>query len=58
MKSNPRSLVTTGVYQLDGDVKVTDVDTVTNQILALETHYRIKLLNRTTRRMSVTEEGR
>lgn len=30
---------------------------VTNQVLALENHFQIKLLNRTTRRMSLTDEG-
>lgn len=31
---------------------------VTNQVLALEAHFRVKLLNRTTRSMSLTDEGR
>jgi LysR family transcriptional regulator for bpeEF and oprC len=31
---------------------------VTNQIAALEVHFRVKLLHRTTRSMSLTEEGR
>jgi LysR family transcriptional regulator for bpeEF and oprC len=31
---------------------------VTNQVLALEAHFNIKLLHRTTRSMSVTDEGR
>lgn len=31
---------------------------VTNQVLALEGHFRVKLLNRTTRAMSLTDEGR
>ncbi len=30
---------------------------VTNQVLALEEHFEVKLLNRTTRRMSLTHEG-
>jgi LysR family transcriptional regulator for bpeEF and oprC len=31
---------------------------VTNQVLALEAHFGVKLLNRTTRSMSLTDEGR
>jgi len=31
---------------------------VTNQVLGLEAHFRVKLLNRTTRSMSLTDEGR
>ncbi|WP_296000163.1 LysR family transcriptional regulator [Rugamonas sp.] len=31
---------------------------VTKQVLALEAHFRVKLLNRTTRSMSLTDEGR
>ena len=31
---------------------------VTNQVVALEKHFQVKLLNRTTRSMSLTDEGR
>ncbi|MES2118819.1 MAG: LysR family transcriptional regulator [Pseudomonadota bacterium] len=31
---------------------------VTNQVAALETHFQVRLLNRTTRSMSLTDEGR
>jgi LysR family transcriptional regulator for bpeEF and oprC len=52
------TVVDTGGFSRGAEKLGISTSTVTNQILALETHFRIKLLNRTTRRMSVTEEGR
>jgi LysR family transcriptional regulator for bpeEF and oprC len=52
------TVVDAGGFSRGADKLGISTSTVTNQILALEAHLRIKLLNRTTRRMSVTEEGR
>ncbi|GGC69238.1 LysR family transcriptional regulator [Undibacterium terreum] len=47
-----------GGFSRAADKMGVSTSSVTNQIAALEKHFNIKLLNRTTRSMSLTEEGR
>ena len=52
------AVVETGGFRKAADKLGISTPSVTNQIVALETHFGIKLLNRTTRSMSMTDEGR
>jgi LysR family transcriptional regulator for bpeEF and oprC len=52
------AVVETGGFSKAADKLGISTPSVTNQIAALETHFNIKLLNRTTRSMSMTDEGR
>src|SRR5450830_1547932 len=52
------SVVEAGGFSRAADRLGISTSSVTNQVSALETHFRIKLLNRTTRSMSLTAEGR
>lgn len=52
------SVVEAGGFSRAADRLGISTSSVTNQISALETHFHIKLLNRTTRSMSLTAEGR
>ena len=52
------SVVEAGGFSRAADRLGISTSSVTNQISALEAHFRIKLLNRTTRSMSLTAEGR
>ncbi len=52
------AVVDAGGFSRAADKLGLSTSSVTNQVLALETHFNIKLLNRTTRRMSLTDEGR
>ena len=52
------TVVETGGFSKAADKLGISTPSVTNQIAALETHFNVKLLNRTTRSMSVTDEGR
>jgi LysR family transcriptional regulator for bpeEF and oprC len=52
------AVVETGGFRKAADKLGISTPSVTNQIVALETHFNIKLLNRTTRSMSMTDEGR
>ena len=52
------TVVDAGGFSRAADKLGISTSSVTNQVLALENHFNIKLLHRTTRRMSVTHEGR
>lgn len=52
------SVVESGGFSKAADKLGISTSSVTNQIVALEHHFKIKLLNRTTRSMSLTDEGR
>jgi LysR family transcriptional regulator for bpeEF and oprC len=52
------SVVDAGGFSRAAEKLSISTSSVTNQVLALEAHFNIKLLNRTTRRMSLTDEGR
>lgn len=52
------AVVDAGGFSRAADKLSMSTSSVTNQIRALEAHLNIKLLQRTTRRMSVTDEGR
>lgn len=52
------TVVETGSFRGGADRMGVSTSSVTNQIAALETRFGVRLLNRTTRRMSMTEEGR
>jgi LysR family transcriptional regulator for bpeEF and oprC len=52
------AVVDAGGFSRAADKLGVSTSSVTNQVLALEGHFNIKLLNRTTRRMSLTDEGR
>jgi LysR family transcriptional regulator for bpeEF and oprC len=52
------AVVDAGGFSRAADKLNVSTSSVTNQVLALEAHFDIKLLNRTTRRMSLTDEGR
>ncbi|MBK4738370.1 LysR family transcriptional regulator [Noviherbaspirillum pedocola] len=52
------SVVDAGGFRRAADRLGISTTSVTTQVAALEAHFRVKLLNRTTRSMSVTEEGR
>jgi LysR family transcriptional regulator for bpeEF and oprC len=52
------SVVESGGFSKAADRLGISTSSVTNQIVALEQHFNIKLLNRTTRSMSMTDEGR
>ncbi|WP_377702450.1 LysR family transcriptional regulator [Pseudoduganella sp. UC29_71] len=51
-------VVETGGFSRAADKLGISTSSVTNQIAALEAHFGVKLLNRTTRSMSLTGEGR
>jgi len=51
------TVVETGGFNKAAEKLGISTTSVTHQISTLESHFKIKLLNRTTRRMSVTEEG-
>jgi LysR family transcriptional regulator, regulator for bpeEF and oprC len=51
-------VVETGGFSRAADRLGMSTSSVTNQVAALEAHFRVKLLHRTTRSMSLTEEGR
>lgn len=51
------AVVDAGSFSRAADKLGVSTSSVTNQVLALEGHFHIKLLNRTTRRISLTEEG-
>lgn len=51
------SVVEAGGFSRAADRLGISTSSVTNQVLALEAHFRTKLLNRTTRSMSLTAEG-
>ena len=52
------NVVEAGGFSRAADRLGISTSSVTNQVSALEAHFRTKLLNRTTRSMSLTEEGR
>lgn len=52
------SVVDTGGFSRAADRLGISTSSVTNQVAALEARFRVKLLHRTTRSMSVTDEGR
>ena len=52
------AVVDAGGFSRAADKLGISTSSVTNQVLALESHFDIKLLNRTTRRMSLTDDGR
>lgn len=52
------SVVDAGGFRRAADRLGISTTSVTNQVAALEAHFRVKLLHRTTRSMSVTDEGR
>jgi LysR family transcriptional regulator, regulator for bpeEF and oprC len=52
------AVVDAGGFSRAADKLAISTSSVTNQVLALEAHFNIKLLHRTTRRMSLTDEGR
>lgn len=52
------AVVDAGGFNRAADKLGVSTSSVTNQVVALENHFNIKLLNRTTRRMSLTDEGR
>lgn len=52
------AVVDAGGFSRAAEKLAISTSSVTNQVSALEAHFNIKLLNRTTRRMSVTDEGR
>jgi LysR family transcriptional regulator for bpeEF and oprC len=52
------TVVESGGFSKAADRLGMSTSSVTNQVAALEQHFRAKLLNRTTRSMSVTDEGR
>lgn len=52
------SVVDAGGFRRAADRLGISTTSVTNQVAALEARFRVKLLHRTTRSMSVTEEGR
>lgn len=52
------NVVEAGGFSRAADRLGISTSSVTNQVSALETHFRTKLLNRTTRSMSLTEDGR
>ena len=52
------AVVESGGFSKAADKLGISTPSVTNQIVALETHFNTKLLNRTTRSMSMTDEGR
>lgn len=52
------SVVDTGGFRRAADRLGISTSSVTNQVAALEARFRVKLLSRTTRSMSVTAEGR
>lgn len=52
------AVVETGGFSKAADKLGISTSSVTNQVVGLETHFGVKLLNRTTRSMSLTAEGR
>lgn len=52
------AVVDAGGFSRAADKLAMSNSSVTNHVLALEKHFNIKLLNRSTRRMSLTDEGR
>src|SRR5450830_2006001 len=52
------TVVEAGSFTKTADKLGISSSSVTNQIISLETHFGVKLLNRTTRSMSLTDEGR
>lgn len=52
------AVVDAGGFSRAADKLGMSTSSVTNQVAALETHFNIRLLHRTTRRMSLTDEGR
>ena len=52
------TVVESGGFSKAADRLGMSTSSVTNQVAALEQHFKAKLLNRTTRSMSVTDEGR
>ena len=52
------AVVDAGAFSRAADKLGVSTSSVTNQVLALESHFGVKLLNRSTRRMSLTDEGR
>ncbi|MDB5989462.1 MAG: LysR family transcriptional regulator [Herbaspirillum sp.] len=52
------TVVETGSFRSGADRLGVSTSSVTNQIAALEARFGVRLLNRTTRRMSLTDEGR
>lgn len=52
------AVVETGGFSKAADKLGISTSSVTNQVLGLEAHFGVKLLNRTTRSMSLTAEGR
>jgi LysR family transcriptional regulator for bpeEF and oprC len=52
------TVVEAGGFSKAADKLGMSTSSVTNQVAALEVHFKIKLLHRTTRRMSLTDEGR
>jgi LysR family transcriptional regulator for bpeEF and oprC len=51
-------VVEAGGFSRAADRLGISTSSVTNQVASLESHFRVKLLHRTTRRMSLTDEGR
>ena len=52
------TVVESGAFTKAADKLGISSSSVTNQVVALEGHFQVKLLNRTTRSMSLTDEGR
>ena len=52
------AVVETGGFGKAAERLGISTSSVTNQVAALETHFNTRLLNRTTRSMSLTDEGR
>jgi LysR family transcriptional regulator for bpeEF and oprC len=52
------AVVEAGAFSRAAEKLGMSTSSVTNHVAALETHFQIKLLNRTTRSMSLTDEGR
>lgn len=52
------TVVESGSFTKAADKLGISTSSVTNQVLSLEGHFKVKLLNRTTRSMSLTDEGR
>lgn len=52
------AVVEAGAFSRAAEKLGMSTSSVTNHVAALETHFHVKLLNRTTRSMSLTDEGR
>ncbi|MBA5637464.1 LysR family transcriptional regulator [Duganella sp. LX20W] len=52
------AVVETGAFARAAQRLGVSTSSVTNQVAALEAHFQVRLLNRTTRSMSLTDEGR